>query len=303
MERTPLSDASVYPLVYIAWWLLSQHDSRSSESWGPRWLAAAVGQALRYAMGCLGTHSSVLLDGITEEELRELSPAVLPIVPHGPLALGILTLCMPRLRMERRFLPLRGLASSAPFLFRVPLLRELLLLLAVREADPRSLDRFLSTGHSLLLHPGGAWERASTSSEREVLYVDGKLSFVRLALKHGRPLLPMYAFGENQLYTAHSYWMRHRQWIASKLNVGIPLVTGRLGTPVPHAVPKYCLVLGTPIRLGPPNPEPTEAQVMEVYGRWAAEVRRLFDKHKGDLLPQPVAARGLAIQLCTSSKL
>ena len=55
-----------------------------------------------------------------------------------------------------------------------------------------------------------------------------------------------------------------------------------------------------------PPPVPTDAvwvfppiggeeAVLELYGRWCAELRRLFAAHAHEVLPKAVAARGLQI--------
>ena len=38
-----------------------------------------------------------------------------------------------------------------------------------------------------------------------------------------------------------------------------------------------------------------EEAVLELYGRWCAELRRLFAAHAHEVLPKAVAARGLQI--------
>ena len=73
-------------------------------------------------------------------------------------------------------------------------------------------------------------------------------------------------------------------------------VTGRWGLPwlVPRAV-DVSVAWGRPVRVGPPDPAPSEARVAAVFEAYCAELRRLFDEHKDQCLPPEVAARGLTI--------
>eukprot|EP00966_Prymnesium_polylepis_P129819 3002085-Prymnesium_polylepis.1 len=152
------------------------------------------------------------------------------------------------MRHDERVRPLRALAAGASVLLHIPGLRELLLLVGVRDANSATVDAAVTSGRSVVLNPGGVWEQVNTSHEREALYVQPSLGFIRLALRHGTPLLPMYGFGETQLWRTHGAFLKHRQWAAEHLRVGLPLVSGRLGTILPLALPYgHTLVVGKPI--------------------------------------------------------
>ena len=49
------------------------------------------------------------------------------------------------------------------------------------------------------------------------------------------------------------------------------------------------------MRVGPPDPHPSEARVAEVFALYVKELRRLFDEHAPSCLPPEVAAHGLTI--------
>ena len=55
-------------------------------------------------------------------------------------------------------------------------------------------------------------------------------------------------------------------------------------------------VVGRTVSVGTPNAAPTEEQVCEVYGRYEAELDRLFRTHAARLLPPVVAAKGLRLE-------
>ena len=213
--------------------------------------------------------------------------------------------------------------AGATVLFFVPILRELLLLLGVRDAsranlqvcvnptpspnpnpipDPNpnasraNLQRLLREGYSVALCPGGIWEQVNADHREEKCYCQKGLGFVRLAMEAGVPLLPLYTFGEGQVYHTHTLALGLRRWMAKTLRVGVPIITGPWGLPcVP--LPTYAEhIMGKPIEVGPPNAKPTEAQMNEVYGRYEAEMHRLFKAHAARLLPPSVAAKGLRLE-------
>ena len=140
----------------------------------------------------------------------------------------------------------------------------------------------------------------NTRADQEQVFLMRRLGFLRLAMRHGVPVVPIYTFGENQLFTVHAPLRALRLAIARKLRVGIPLVTGRLGLPgFPCPVPfptKATHVIGRPVPTGPPNPAPTDEQLDAVCDLYVAELGRLFAKHAPSCLPAAVAAKGLRVE-------
>ena len=180
-------------------------------------------------------------------------------------------------------------------LFYTPGIRELLLLLGAREAAQETLDRALRSGRSVGLSTGGVWEQLHTSHEQEALSLLPNLGFVRLAMRHGVPLVPTYAFGENALYKDAR--LRHglARVAGAQAARRLPLATGRLGG---HS--RTRLTMCTPwadlFRRVHPTPTRRDAEVVAVLHRWLREMRRLFDEHK-DCLPPDAAARGLSVTI------
>ena len=157
---------------------------------------------------------------------------------------------------------------------------------------------------------------------QEALFFQRSLGFVRLAIEMGRPLLPCYSFGENQLFKS---WGGHglRLWVARKLRIGLPFFQGRWGLPLcplprptdvtfvvgrqvgagpqhSHPLMHNPLTLSPSpdleqVPVGPANPRPSEAEVEAVFERYLEEIERLFAANAPKYLPPDVAARGLKI--------
>ena len=153
----------------------------------------------------LGLSLSVEYDG--EETLGAKHQGLVAAVgPHGVFPLAMLGIGAFKFRpgqpyAEPGLSDLAARFAGASILFKVPILRELLLLMGVREASRPTLCRLLQDQHTVAINPGGIWEMVMCNSSQEAVYFQKGLGFVRLAMEHGRPLLACYSFGENQVST------------------------------------------------------------------------------------------------------
>merc|ERR1712226_1778162 len=172
---------------------------------------------------------------------------------------------------------------------------EFFILLNGRTASAKMIEMLLSDGRSVALYPGGIHEQMATDSTCERLYFPPNLGFVRQALKHGVPLVPLYNFGENQIVDIPD-WSRSVSRIIKKYTgAGVPLPIGRWGLP---GLPKTTHVesyMGQAVEVGPANPEPSDAQVRDVFLRYCAELHRLFKEHCATALPYDVGTKGLKL--------
>ena len=73
--------------------------------------------------------------------------------------------------------------------------------------------------------------------------------FVKLALEQGMEIVPVYAFGESDLYHHSSLWLDLRKKIQKKFGAAIPLIHGQFGL-LPYFPDKGVrLVFGEPVQL------------------------------------------------------
>ena len=295
--------AALLLAIYAAWLRGTWRDKLSLRSWGPRWLARWLALPLPWLGAALGVSAETRLDGVTANALATIGPCVVTLSPHG-MGFGHTLLTGPAL-MKPPLASLQPLGVAASAVFAVPLWRELLLLMGWREASPGLAERMLRAGRSVVVLPGGIREMVETTPTQDALRCHPNLGFVRLALQCGRPLLPVYAFGETQLFRSPDTMLRARRMAAHRWGVGLPLATGRFGLPFPLAPPlptKHRLVVGQPLLSGSPcAAAPSKEAVLELYGRWCAELlRRLFTAHAHEVLPKAVAARGRARLDCSA---
>lgn len=217
------------------------------------------------------------------DKLSACKQHILAVHPHGVLSLDhLLTVAGFDADFERVAPQARRSALSAGVLFKIPIVREAALGTGCVDAARRTASQCLNAGLCLSVVPGG--EREQLLAQRgslEHLVLRRRQGFVRLALQHGVPLVPLYCFGEAQLYYQSQFLMGLRAWIQRKLGVALVMPFGPFGLPgVPFRAPLRPVV-GAPLEM-PHIPTPTDGQVDEHHARYMAALEQLFEKHKHD---------------------
>jgi 2-acylglycerol O-acyltransferase 2 len=95
----------------------------------------------------------------------------------------------------------------ATVLFFVPVFREMLLWLGCVDAGTRTAHHNLKCGRSILIFVGGEKEQLMTTPGVHQIFLNNRKGFVKLALEYGSPLVPMYAFGENEVFYVSKLFM------------------------------------------------------------------------------------------------
>jgi len=188
--------------------------------------------------------------------------------------------------------------TCAPLLFNIPGLGELYTIANARPVDRSSLESILGRGGTIAVQPGGIKEQAATRHDQEQAFFPKRLGFIRLAIKHGTALMPLYIFGENQLYKRVQGFDWLTRLIYLTTGMTLPIVTAKFGLPQAGFLPiatEIHVRYGRPVDVGTPDAEPTEARVEEIYQRYVEELQRLFDANAHSCLPPAVAKRGLKV--------
>lgn len=172
----------------------------------------------------------------------------------------------------------RDLAAS--ILFYIPFVRDLLLFLGCVDASKETAKYNIRKKRSILIYVGGEKEQLMTQENTYKVYLKGRLGFIKIALQYGIPLVPMYAFGENELYLHSSLFMGLRSWLQRKFQIAIPLIVGRWGTVIPLKKHLH-VVIGKPIPVLKKNESDiTDEDLASLHGTFVSELQRIFDEHK-----------------------
>ncbi|KFP27247.1 2-acylglycerol O-acyltransferase 2, partial [Colius striatus] len=143
-------------------------------------------------------------------------------------------------------------------------------------------------GNMLAIIVGGAQEALDARPGSCTLMLKNRKGFVRLAIEHGTPLVPIFSFGENDLYDqvrnpkgSCLRWLQHR--LQRIMSISLPLFHARgifqysFGL-MPYRRP-ICTVVGKPIPVQKKY-KPSEEEVDRVHQKYLDELCKLFEEHK-----------------------
>lgn len=135
------------------------------------------------------------------------------------------------------------------------------------------MNEALSRGARLAVAPGGIAEmfegypKPGTHPDEEYALV-GK-GFIKMAIRHGIPVVPIYCFGSTKLL--RRVQLPFLEEVSRILRISICLFYGIFGLPIPFRQ-RLMYVVGQPIEPGP--------DVDDMYRKFCDELVRLFDRHK-----------------------
>ena len=115
------------------------------------------------------------------------------------------------------------------------------------------------------------------------LFARKRKGFVKLALRTGTPLLPVYSCGNTEVFSAWFDGLGLMERVSRKLQAAIFLYWGRFMLPIPRRV-NITMIIGTPILVErAAGGEPTQEQVDALHARFLREVEGLYERHKAAL--------------------
>ncbi|XP_032681289.1 2-acylglycerol O-acyltransferase 2-B-like [Odontomachus brunneus] len=226
--------------------------------------------------------------------------------PHGLLSAGVVGSFGTDILDCKKLFP--GLEMRSIILdqhFKMPFFREYVSTLCCCASNAESIKYLLSsppespfTGRATILIVGGASESLESRPGTYRILVKKRKGFVKLALQHGVPLVPVFSFGEtdlfNQLYGPEgSLFRRFQHYIRKSIGLAPVIFSGRgffqysFGL-IPKRAP-ISVVVGSPIEL-PKIAQPTADQINEYHEKFIQRLTELFETHKHNYLKNPEKA-------------
>jgi len=298
--------------LYAAWFYFVIPPSRGRAGlWGPRWLAVGA-SSLFYRFGCFWLNWTIDTEEAVKKGRFDPDKQYLMVWhPHGAFTIAAFYFFSHFAARSPMIFNKTLYCAVADLLLSIPGLAEYLLLCNARSANALSMNSILKTGACIALQPGGIHEQVNTDHLQEKVSFVARLGFVRLAIKHGVPLLPVYAFGENQLFPTSSWLRAFNVWFYNATKVGNLFIHGMFGIPVTPLIPNPLLLpgykkglhvrYGQAVDVGPPDGDPSEEKVQEVFQKYKKALLDLFDEHKMECLPPGVGERGLKVDVRVGS--
>lgn len=209
--------------------------------------------------------------------------------PHGivPFALGLGFI--PQEAVDK-FGPFRPVVASATRFF--PFVRTLIGWGDGVDASRSNVHRALADGSRIGLAPGGISEMFEGYPKKgrlpndECLLLASRKGFIRMALEHGVPVIPVYCFGSSKMLKRLHLPFLER--ISNLFRVSFCLFFGKNFLPIPFRK-KLLYIIGRAIH--PPEHLKNrkfdgtaidDSIVDDMHKRFCDEMVRIFDKYKDD---------------------
>lgn len=223
-----------------------------------------------------------------EAALQVKQPYVIAYEPHSVLPQGITVFSKyGRDKLPAGLHDVRILVSSA--LFWAAGVRFLWHWLGYRPCSRHIFGRYLDKGTSVAICPGGVQEVLHMDKGKEVVYLKRRKGFITIALMRGSPVIPVFAFGQTEMFGYMRPFMDWPKGFISKSwwakfvrRIGyVPLIIwGVLGTPLPRQR-KLTIVVGRPLYV--PNykgESPPPEVVDEWLNKFIESLKELFERHR-----------------------
>jgi 2-acylglycerol O-acyltransferase 2 len=185
--------------------------------------------------------------------------------------------------------------------FRIPFYREYVLGMGMQSVSKESIVNNLTRGGSngegmgraVTVVVGGARESLEAQPGLMRLILKERKGFIKLAVRCGADLVPVLAFGENNLYDQlqpqeHPYMHRIQMFLLKVWKFTLPFLHGRgvfnydVGL-MPYRTPLN-VVVGAPIKVRQSSSINSE-EINRLHGLYVAELQKLWDRYKDEFAP------------------
>lgn len=218
--------------------------------------------------------------------------------PHGIISVGcFVNFATSATGFPSLFPGLQIHLGTLAFNLKVPFFREWLLRMGIISVSAPSIRHVLrrGPGSAVVIVPGGAAESLDARPGAHELTLQRRNGFFRIALQHGVHLVPVYSFGENELYevptTTRIRWFQESmmRWVGYTMPVYMGAgcaSTAAQATPlnpVPRRHPVITIV-GDPIACEQ-IADPSQEQIDDLKSRYIERLKEIFDRFADQYAP------------------
>ncbi|NXP14148.1 MOGT2 acyltransferase, partial [Thinocorus orbignyianus] len=270
-------------VLYAAWWFT---DREKPSKGGRKINAIRKSVVWRY----MRDYFPVTL--VKTAELDPRQNYLMGFHPHGVLAAGaFVNFCTEASGFSTLFPGITPHLLMLSLWFRIPFFRDYLMSGGLVSSEKESASYVLKKpggGNALAIIVGGAQEALDARPGSYTLLLKNRKGFICLAIEHGTPLVPIFSFGENDLFdqvqNPKGSWLRliqHR--LQQIMGISLPLFHARgifqysFGL-IPYRRPIFTVV-GKPIPVKRKH-RPSEEEVDQVHQQYLNELCKLFEEHK-----------------------
>ncbi|EIM22283.1 diacylglycerol acyltransferase [Wallemia mellicola CBS 633.66] len=228
---------------------------------------------------------------VKEDELPSDKAYVFGYHPHGIIGMGALAnFATNATGFSSLFPNINPHLLTLTANFQVPFYRDLLQSMGICSVTKRSCERILrkGPGNAITIVVGGAAESLNAHPGTSDLILKKRLGFIKIAIREGANLVPVFSFGENDIYqqlaTEDGSTIHKLQKTFQKIfGFTLPLFHGRgifnynLGL-MPYRHP-IVSVVGKAIEVEQTS-NPSQEMLEDVQSRYIDELMRIWDKYK-----------------------
>lgn len=271
------------PLCYLVYYL---YDRKTSVRGGRRWQWIREWPVWKYFQ----QYFPITL--IKTVELDPKKNYIMGFHPHGILSVSAFChFATEGSGWSRIFPGITPYLLVLPGHFQFPVYRDYFMAGGAVEASSESMKFLLTkhgTGNALGLVVGGALEALEAFPGKFNLKLAKKKGFIKVALTTGAYLVPMFSFGEHELFVQAenpegSRLRNIQNWLTKYTGFSPPVFHGRgmfnytFGL-VPYRIPVYTVV-GAPIEVQKDD-NPSQEKIDELHKTYLKELEKLFETHK-----------------------
>ena len=170
--------------------------------------------------------------------------------------------------------------AVASALLKFPILKNVMGIFSLTDASGSNLKKILKrpgTEGSVVIYTGGIAELFKSCRTQERLFISQRKGFIKLALREGVDIVPIYLFGNTSCLSI----MKHGPLakISRRLKLSFTMFWGKWGLPIPRD-DKLLYVAGKAIDI-PKIAEPTQEDIDKYHQKYVDEVVRIFNQYKG----------------------
>ncbi|KAI0447024.1 diacylglycerol acyltransferase-domain-containing protein [Xylaria telfairii] len=235
-------------------------------------------------------------------DLPETRKYIFGYHPHGIISHGAwAAFATEALGFSRKFPGITNSLLTLDSNFRIPFYREYILSMGVRSVSKESIVNILNKGgpngegmgRGVTVVVGGARESLEAQPGMMRLILKERKGFIKMAVRCGADLVPVLAFGENNLYDQlqpqeHPFMHRIQMFILKVWKFTLPFLHGRgifnydVGL-MPYRRPLN-IVVGAPIKVRQSSSVDLE-EINRLHGLYIAELEKLWDRYKDEFAP------------------
>ncbi|XP_042332466.1 2-acylglycerol O-acyltransferase 2-like isoform X2 [Sceloporus undulatus] len=212
--------------------------------------------------------------------------------PHGVLVAGAFgNFCTEATGFSALFPGLTPHLLMLPFWFKVPFFRDYIMSGGLVSSEKASVSHLLGCeggGQVAVIAVGGPPEALEARPGALTLRVRDRKGFIKMALRHGAALVPVFSFGENELFCQvsnprGSFVRAVQERLQHAMGLALPLFHARgvfqynFGL-LPFRRPIHTVV-GAPI-LVPKTPHPSREAIDELHAAYLRKLVQLFEENK-----------------------